>query len=187
MLRKMGKEKAPPSHYDLNEEAGTLNSKLLESRVVAFGSYGWASIEAELNSTFVTGGQVILHRMGYSYGKYLGLIAKRKAGKADPTSIAVDLLIKIAQDSGWGSLTLNGGALSQGVLRLVNRECIFCTHLTKGREPKCFFLAGVAAGLADEVTGANHSSREERCIAKGDNVCEVVVERTAQAAQPQQP
>ena len=151
----------------------------MDSRVVAFGSYGWATIEAELNSTFVTGGSVILYRMGYSYGKYLGLVVKRRAVKTDPTLMAVDLLIQVARDSGWGNLTLNGGALAQGVLRLIIRECLFCTHLNKGTEARCHFLTGVAAGLADEVTGANHTAREERCIAKGDNLCEIVVERTA--------
>jgi predicted hydrocarbon binding protein len=179
----MAKDKVPPSPYQVDSEGGIVKGDLLASRVVVFGSYGWANIEAELNSTFVTGGSVILYRMGYSYGKYLGLVAKQRAAKSDPNVIAVDLMIRVAKDSGWGNMTLNGGALAQGVLRLVVRDCLFCTHLKKGAEPRCNFLAGVASGIADEVTGANHTSREERCIAKDDLVCEIVVERTAAAPQ----
>jgi predicted hydrocarbon binding protein len=178
----LGKEKEPPLSYRVDSETGIVTGAVLDSRVVVFGSYGWATIEAELDSTFVTGGSVILYRMGFSYGKYLGLVVKRRAAKSDPTAKAVDLLIRVAKDSGWGDFVLNGGALSQGVLRLVVRDCLFCVHLNKGTEARCHFLSGVAAGLADEVTGASHTSREERCIAKGDNVCEIVVERTAAGA-----
>ncbi len=179
----MPKDKAPlPPSYDVDSDGGIVKGDVLGSRVVVFGSYGWANIEAELNSTFVTGGSVILYRMGYSYGKYLGLVAKQRANKVDPSSIAVDLMINVAKTSGWGNMTLNGGALAQGVLRLIIKDCLFCVHLKKGAEPRCSFLAGVAAGIADEVTGANHTAREERCIAKDDLVCEIVLERTAAAA-----
>ena len=177
----MGKDKAPPPAYEVNIEEGLVKGNLLDSRVIVLGSYGWATIEAELNSTFITGGMVILQRMGYSYGKYLGMVAKRRAEKAAPSSIAVDLLIKVAKESGWGNVILNGGALQSGILRLVVRDCLFCMHLSKGKESRCHFLAGVTAGLADEVTGYQHTSREERCIGKGDNICEIVLERTAQA------
>lgn len=179
----MPKDKVLPAPYQVDQEGGTVRGELLGSRVVVFGSYGWANIEAELNSTFVTGGSVILYRMGYSYGKYLGLVAKQRAAKSDPSVIAVDLMIKVAKDSGWGNMTLNGGALTQGVLRLIVKDCLFCSHLKKGTEPRCNFLAGVGAGIADEVTGANHTAREERCIAKDDLVCEIIVERTAAAPQ----
>ena len=177
----MPKEKGSERSYLVDSDGGIVRGEVLDSRVVVFGSYGWANMEAELNSTFVTGGSVILYRMGYSYGKYLGLVVKRRAGKSDPTALAVDLMIRVAKESGWGNMTLNGGALSQGVLRLIIKDCLFCAHLNKGAEARCHFLAGVAAGIADEVTGANHTAREERCIAKDDNVCEIVVERTAAA------
>lgn len=178
----MAKDKPSGLPYDVDSEGGVVKGELLDSRVVVFGSYGWATLEAELNSTFVTGGSVILYRMGYSYGKYLGLVVKRRVGKSDPNVLAVEFLIKVAKSSGWGNMSLNGGALAQGVLRFIVRDCLYCTHLTKGTEPRCQFLAGVAAGVADEVTGASHTAREERCIAKDDNVCEIVVERTAAAA-----
>jgi predicted hydrocarbon binding protein len=157
---------------------------LLASRVAIFGSYGWATIESELNSTFVTGGLVILQRMGYSYGKYIGMVVKKNAGKLNPVSIAVDELVKIIKASGWGDFALTGGDLAQGVLRFANKDCLFCAHLSKGREAKCHFLAGVLAGLADEVTGNAHTSREERCIVKEDGACEFVVERTATTQEP---
>ncbi|HME18998.1 MAG TPA: 4-vinyl reductase [Nitrososphaerales archaeon] len=180
----MGKVRPPGAPYVVDEDAGIITGDLLASRVVVFGSYGWATIESELNSTFVTGGLVILQRMGYSYGKYIGLVVKRNAGKLNPVTIATDQLVKIIKGSGWGDFSLTGGDLAQGVLRFLNKDCLFCAHLSKGREPKCHFLAGVLAGLADEVTGNSHTAREEKCIAKDDGACEFVVERTAQAQEP---
>jgi predicted hydrocarbon binding protein len=180
----LGKEKTPGAPYVVDEAAGIVTGDLLASRVAVFGSYGWATIESELNSTFVTGGLVILQRMGYSYGKYIGMVVKRDAGKLNPATIAIDQLVKIVKVSGWGDFSLTGGDLAQGVLRFSNRDCLFCAHLSKGREPKCHFLAGVVAGLADEITGNSHTAREEKCIAKEDGVCEIVVERTATAQEP---
>lgn len=180
----MGKEKGPPVHYDVDEERGVVTGKLLESRVLALGSYGWATIQAELDGTFITGGSVILQRMGYSYGRYLGTIIKKKAGKANPISRAVDEMIMQVKEAGWGNMIQSGGDLAQGVLNVVVKDCIFCLHMKKGTIARCYFLAGMVVGMADEVTGNAHRSHEGRCIAKEDNSCEVILERVAEG-QPQ--
>lgn len=173
----MGKDKAPAAPYDIDEQTGIVKGRELASRVVVFGSFGWALVEAELNSTFLTGGLAIIQRMGYSYGKYIGMVVKKQAGKTDPVYLAVDTLIKVSRESGWGKMVLTGGSLQSGVLRIILANCLFCSHTAKGREAKCHFLAGVVGGLADEVAGGTHRAREERCIAKEDNVCEIVLER----------
>jgi predicted hydrocarbon binding protein len=180
----MGKEKQGPVHYEVDEDEGIVTGKLLESRILALGSYGWATIQAELDSTFITGGSVILQRMGYSYGKYLGALIKRKAGKKDPANGAVGEMIKMVKEAGWGNMLHSGGDLAQGVLNVVVRDCIFCLHMKGGTNARCFFLAGVIAGVADEVTGNIHRSHEGRCRAKGDNVCEIVMERVSEGTAP---
>lgn len=176
----MVKEKEIPVRYDIDEEHGIVKDKVLDSRILVLGSYGWATVQAELDSTFITGGSVILQRMGYSYGRYLGQLIKKMFEKKDPVPVAVQALIQLVKGAGWGNMTLTGGDLSQGVLNLAVRDCLFCMHMKKGTEPRCYFLAGTVAGFADAITGNQHRSHEGRCIAKEDNVCEIILERVSE-------
>jgi len=173
-------EKDRGSPLDVNMEKGIIRSSSLDSRVAVFGSLGWATMEIELDSIFITGAVVILQRMGYSYGRYLGLIVKRKADKVDPVTVGLANLTVMAKESGWGNLTHSGGDLRSGTFTLVMRDCLFCANVKKKKEPRCHFLVGVLAGFADEVTGFNHRAREAQCFAKDDIHCEFVVERVAE-------
>ena len=137
-------------------------------------------MEVELDSIFITGAVVILQRMGYSYGKYLGGIVKRKSDKVDPVAVGLQTLAKIAKDSGWGNLTQTGGDLRSGTFTMLMRDCLFCANVKKKKESRCHFLVGILAGFADEVTGFNHRAREDQCFAKEDVNCEFVVERVAE-------
>jgi predicted hydrocarbon binding protein len=176
----LDQEKAASSPFEIELEKGVIKSKSLESRVAVFGSLGWATMEVELDSIFITGAVVILQRMGYSYGKYLGVIVKRKADKIDPVSVGLANLTVMAKESGWGNLTHTGGDLRSGTFTMVMRECLFCANVKKKKDARCHFLVGILAGFADEVTGFNHRAREEQCFAKDDIHCEFVVERVAE-------
>ena len=166
--------------FDVDAEKGIVRSPTLDARVALFGSLGWATMEVELDSIFITGAVVILQRMGYSYGKYLGNILKRRADKVDPVGVGLQNLSKMAKDSGWGNLTQTGGDLRSGTFTMVMKDCIFCVNMKKRKDPRCHFLVGILAGFADEVTGFNHRAREDQCVAKEDTVCELVVERVAE-------
>ncbi len=146
------------------------------SRVVALESRGWATIEKELASTFMTGGPVILQRVGYSYGRAMGRVAKLQNIPPEQTFEAMQSL---ARESGWGLLTLNGGDLNAGEARITVKDCFFCLHSKESEEPVCHVLAGLMGGIADEVIGVSHRVTEEKCIAKGDSVCEILIETLA--------
>jgi predicted hydrocarbon binding protein len=160
--------------FDIDPVHGTIKRKSDGMRVIALGSVGWATLEKELTSTFASGAAVILQRMGYSYGRYLGRVAKAKQRTKEQT---MDVLKTFASESGWGELVLNGGDLAMGQARLVMRNCIFCLHIKEASDPVCFVLGGLIGGVADEMFGATHRILEEKCTAKGDTYCEVVVER----------
>ncbi|MGP8126113.1 MAG: hypothetical protein ACLQEQ_09695 [Nitrososphaerales archaeon] len=189
----MGKEDQSSSPFVSDPEGGTIVGKTLNSRVMAIASFGWASLQAELQSTFMTGGSVILQRMGYSYGRYLAKQEKLKASRAKKTlssSSALDVLQEASSDQGWGKLSLNGGDFEIGSVNLVMKNCFFCLHEKRGTSATCHFLVGLVVGVADEVTGMSHKASEARCVSKDDGLCEIKVERVTQQAQgpaPQSP
>ena len=150
---------------------------------MAIGSFGWASLQAELQSTFMTGGSVILQRMGYSYGRYLAKLAKQKALKTKKTLVAssvLDVLAEASSEQGWGKLSLNGGDFDIGSVNLVMKNCFFCLHEKRGSFATCHFLVGLVVGVTDEITGLSHKAQEGRCEVKGDGLCEVKIERVTQ-------
>ena len=160
--------------FDIDYQRGTIKRKSDGIRVIALGSVGWATLEKELSSTFVSGAAVILQRMGYSYGRYLGSVARaQQKSHQDP----LKSLQGFAKESGWGELVLNGGDMNSGQARLVLRNCVFCLHIKEASEPVCYVVAGLIGGVADEIIGATHRVLEEKCAAKGDAYCEIVVER----------
>lgn len=157
--------------------------KSLNSRVMAIASFGWASLQSELQSTFMTGGSVILQRMGYSYGRYLARLAKQRALRARKTltpSSVLDILLEASSDQGWGKLSVIGGNFEIGSVNLVMKNCFFCLHEKKGSFATCHFLVGLVVGVADEVTGFSHKASESRCVSKDDGLCEIKVERVTQ-------
>ena len=175
MFRRGPKQEEPKDEpYVFDTQHGVLTRKSDGSRVIALRSAGWTTLEKELTSTFITGAAVILQRMGYSYGRYLGRVAR--AESKGPNE-ALQALQEFASEAGLGELSLNSGDLVAGQARLVLKNCFFCLHITQSQEPVCFVLAGLVGGVVDEVVGKNHRVVEERCIAKGDAVCEISVER----------
>jgi predicted hydrocarbon binding protein len=168
-------EKEPKAEFlDVDLARGTVTRKDDGSRVIALGSHGWATIEKELQSTFITGAAVILQRMGYSYGRAMGREAKRQDIAPEQT---FEVIQSLARESGWGGLTLNSGDLFGGEARITVRDCFFCLHATEATEPVCHILTGLVGGIADEIIGVSHRVTEEKCIAKGDAVCEILIER----------
>ena len=142
--------------------------------MIALGSHGWATIEKELETTFITGAAVILYRVGYSYGRSMGRAARNQEIPPEHTFEAIQTL---ARESGWGRISLNSGDLYGGEARITVKDCFFCLHSKESTEPVCYVLAGLVGGMADEIIGASHRVVEDKCIAKGDAVCEILIER----------
>lgn len=159
---------------DVDLEKGLVTRTVDGTRVVALTSRGWATMEKELQSTFVTGAAVILQRLGYSYGKSMGHAARAQDATPEQT---FEVIQSLARESGWGTLTLSSGDLSRGEARIIVSDCFFCLHAGESSESVCFVLAGLVGGMADEIIGLPHRVTEEKCIAKGDPVCEILIER----------
>lgn len=175
MFRGRKHEEEPvPEVLKVDVSHGTVVKVTDGSRVMALGSHGWATIEKELETTFVTGAAVILQRVGYSYGRSVGRAAMR-AG-LDPEK-AFDAMQSLARESGWGGFSLNSGDLNSGTAGITVKDCFFCLHARESTEPVCHVLVGLVGGMADEILGVSHRVSEQKCIAKGDSVCEILIER----------
>ncbi len=74
-------------------------------------------------------------------------------------------------------LSLNSGDLYGGQARITVKGCFFCLHARESTEPVCHILVGLVGGMADEIIGTTHRVMEEKCIAKGDPACEILIER----------
>ena len=144
------------------------------SRVMALGSHGWATIEKELQTTFITGAAVILQRVGYSYGRAAGRAVKNQ--QLEPER-AFEAMQSLARESGWGGLSLNSGDLNSGEAGITVKDCFFCLHARESTEPVCHVLVGLVGGMADEILGVSHRVTEQKCIAMGENVCGILIER----------
>ena len=176
MFRKKQVEPVREEVYEVDLEHGLVTRKVDGSRVIALGSHGWATIENELASTFITGAAVILQRVGYSYGRAMGRAAKQ--GEVGPEQ-AFEAMQSLGKESGWGTLSLSSGDLYGGQARIAVRDCFFCLHARESTEPVCHVLVGLIGGMADEIIGPQHRVTEEKCIAKGDAVCEIIIERVS--------
>jgi predicted hydrocarbon binding protein len=171
----LGKDKKVPDNvaFEADLENGVIRRKVDGARVMALGSLGWVTLESELGSTFVTGAAVILQRMGYSYGR---TIARQAVQAGRTRDDVLDVMTRHAREAGWGKMSLNSGDMSFGQAHIVMRNCYFCLHW-KNNEAVCYMLGGFIGGVADEMLGKPHRTLEQRCISKGDNVCEIAVDR----------
>jgi predicted hydrocarbon binding protein len=172
----LGKDKKVADNvaFEADLESGIIRRRADGARVMALGSVGWVTLENELASTFVTGGAVILQRMGYSYGKTVAKLAVHNGATSDDV---LDVITRHAREAGWGRMSLNSGDMNIGQARLVMRNCYFCLHWKNPQEPVCHMLGGFIAGVADEMLGKVHRVLEQRCVAKGDAICEIAVDR----------
>jgi predicted hydrocarbon binding protein len=170
---KKSQERSRAEVFDVDLPRGVIERKLDGTRVLALSSQGWTAFQTELESTFMSGGKVILQRLGYGYGRALGL-AIRKAEV--PNDQAFDAMQSLAQEGGWGQMTLSTGDILSGEARISVSECFFCLHSKESTEPACDVLVGVVGGMLDSILGGTRRVSEGRCIAKGDRVCEIQIE-----------
>ncbi len=174
----MGKDKklGATEAFEADLEKGVIRRQGDGTRVMAVGSMAWVTLEHELASTFITGAAVILQRMGYSYGKYIG---SRAEAEGRPSTEVLDVIVRYAREAGWGRISLNSGDVLKGQAALVVRDCFFCLHWKDSNSPQCYMLAGFVNGVVDQMLGRTHRVLEQRCIAKGDNVCEIAIDRVS--------
>lgn len=160
--------------FDRDYDKGTITSRKAKVRALLLAAPAFAIMQEELYRVFSTGASIILMNFGRPYGKNLAISEKRYTD--NPVNI-LNSLTRLAATAGWGRVTLAGDKVYEDHLRVVVRNCVFCEYVEKRGTPSCYFLAGVIAGIAEELYGDQTRVSEEKCISKGDDHCEFLVQR----------
>ena len=116
----------------------------------------------------------LLYHVGFSCGRAILEEMKEMSGREDP-SLLLDLCIRSMKASGLCLVSFPDLDLEAGrALAWVDRsaECELAKELGKD-VPSSHFIRGMIAGLISSLSGREVRCVEVRCIAKGDERCEV--------------
>lgn len=87
----------------------------------------------------------------------------------------VDYMCSMGSQLGWGAFEVV--ELSEGRLVVDVHNSAFAENYGPSDGPVCHMIQGVLAGLGRTVLGSDVKSVEEKCAAKGDDVCRFVVQK----------
>lgn len=87
----------------------------------------------------------------------------------------VDYMCNMGSQLGWGSFEVV--ELSESRLVIDVRNSAFAEKYGPSESSVCHLIEGVLAGLGRTVLGSDIKSTEEKCTARGDDVCRFVVEK----------
>lgn len=96
---------------------------------------------------------------------------------------AVKFLESYGLMAGWGRFktapfTLSEGKLASDIRVAVEDNFFAMTGKKKKWEtPRCFFVSGLLAGIAEGLLGEGHNCIETRCMANGAHACEFLITR----------
>ena len=156
------------------EREGVIMTKAGGSRVFFISTRGWAVIERQLYGTFFSGASVMLTEMGMGYGRG---VAKEVMKVTKEPYLVLKTLEELSMAAGWGSVEVKGDLKTDTSLEVHVVRCAFCASGEVGKEPLCYFLAGVCAGTAAEAFGVGYTATEKKCVRAGDPLCVIALAR----------
>jgi predicted hydrocarbon binding protein len=134
----------------------------------------WRNLRHRITEKFGGHASALLFETGLILGSTFGEEFMTYPGEPD---LVIRRLCDLAGAAGWGILVMIGDTQYGSKLNVVVANCIFCDGVTTttSDQPICDFLTGAVKGITDKVYGTSHRVYEDRCIAMGDSICEVVV------------
>ena len=128
----------------------------------------------------------ILYQVGVRMGRGLSkkhISLSSELGVDDPFDVVRRIGLPLFQSLGYGL----GEVEKRGENIIVRKyECIECTSLREileenpylmksGEVFECSMVRGIIEGAVSEIMGIEYESREEKCVARGDEYCELVL------------
>ncbi|MDG7012812.1 MAG: hypothetical protein JRN46_01125 [Nitrososphaerota archaeon] len=140
------------------------------TRAIMMGAGAAANMLSTMNERFGTGGNVILHEEGKTYGRELGREYLLRLG-ADFIMANLEDVVKLYQALGW--FRVEGAKAAPGWERVSVRaaDSFECAGV-EAKVPHSHFVRGHLEGMLTVWLGKPMECREALCIAKGDEVCE---------------
>ena len=155
-------------------------------RVVLLHQEGLADLFQDVQSSFGSGGDVILFKGGLVYGKrfmeYLGRTVGREVLVRN-AEYATQLLAA----SGIGVPEYVGTSRGPGAMTLRLHRCFECEG-KRSVKPMCSFIRGALVGGTEAISGIEFDCVETACAAMGKEYCEfeLTPKNTAEAQVPEQ-
>ncbi len=128
----------------------------------------------------------ILYQVGVRMGRGLSrkhVSLSEELGIGDPFGVVEKVALPLFQSLGYGIAEVE----RKGEDIVVRKyECIECTSLKEILEENpnlvkssedvgCSMVRGIIEGAVSEIMGIEYESREEKCVARGDEYCELVL------------
>lgn len=178
-------EKSPSTTYlnqyfNFDPIANKTEDKVFGCSAILTNEEFWDAIQDGLYDTLQDSWSVILFQMGLKYGTRVGENAREKVPDAQQ---AVKFLESYGLMAGWGKfktspITLSMGKLADDLKVTVEDNFFAKTGKKKKSDsPRCFFISGLLAGIAEGLLGEGHNCIERKCIANGADRCEFLITR----------
>lgn len=167
-------------YFHFDPKANITEDRVFKCKAILTNEEFWDAIQDGLYDTLQDSWSVILFQMGLRYGVQVG--SKAKDGIPDVQQ-AVRFLETYGLMSGWGKFktspfTVSMGRLTDDITVAVEDNFFATTGKKKKWErPRCFFLAGLLAGITEGLLGEGHNCIETKCMATGSKHCEFLVTR----------
>ncbi len=167
-------------YFNFDPKANKTEDKVFACKAILTNEEFWDAMQDGLYDTLNEGWSVILFQMGLRYGTSVG---EKARGSIPDVENAVRFLESYGLMAGWGKFktaqfTLSEGKLTSDLKVTVEDNFFAKTGKKKKWEtPRCFFIAGLLAGIAEGLLGEGHNCIETRCIANGAPACEFRVSR----------
>jgi len=167
-------------YFDFDPKSNKTEDKVFGCKAILTNEEFWDAMQDGLYDTLNEGWSVILFQMGLRYGTSVGEKAQQTIPDAEQ---AVRFLESYGLMAGWGKFktapfTLAGGKLA-GDLKVIVEDNFFAKTGKKKQweTPRCFFIAGLLAGIAEGLLGEGHACIETKCMASGAKACEFLITR----------
>ncbi|MDG6909428.1 MAG: hypothetical protein JRN08_03575 [Nitrososphaerota archaeon] len=143
------------------------------TRAVMLETRALVSMFEALGSVLGTGGAVLLREQGYNYGKSQSAdMAKTLTRPYMVRNYRYGLMMLMA--TGWGVPKVLEASedLAHATVRV--DECFECVGREQAKESG-YFMSGYLAGIFSFLSGKELQGKETKCVAAGDDHCEIEV------------
>lgn len=167
-------------YFNFDPKANKMEDKVFACRAIITNEEFWDAMQDGLYDTLNEAWSVILFQMGLRYGSSVGEKARESVPEVQQ---AIKFLESYGLMAGWGrfktaQFNLSEGKLPNDVKVAVEDNFFAKTGKKKKWEtPRCFFVAGLLAGIAEGLLGEGHNCIETKCIANGAQACEFLISR----------
>jgi predicted hydrocarbon binding protein len=167
--------------YDPEKEI--LENTLLMSRVMVLDADFIKALSSSLTKTFQTGATVILYHMGLAYGELLGQRILESGGLSTQTQNAYRqryASLAIGKFK-WPSLAALAASGAPAQLTVTLGDSFFAKSIGRTGQPECHVVRGILEGTAKVILKKDYQCQEVKCLSKGDQFCEFLIQPHAKS------